>query len=159
MGPHKLQPALLGGVAIGVLSALPVVNLVNLCCCGWVVVGGALAAYLMQQNHPAPIAAGDGALVGLFAGAVGAVVGSVLSIPIALALGPLQADMIDRVLQGAQDMPAELRALFEQWRGGMTSGATIGIGFIVSLMLSLVLYAVFGLIGGVIGAVLFRRGS
>ena len=29
----------------------------------------------MQQNHPAPISAGDGAIVGLMAGAIGAVVG------------------------------------------------------------------------------------
>ena len=69
MTPPKLQPALLAGVAIGVLSSLPVVNLANVCCCAWVIFGGGLAAYLMQQNHPAPIEAGDGALVGLLAGA------------------------------------------------------------------------------------------
>ena len=68
MGPAKLQPALLGGIVMGVLSVLPFVNLVNACCCGWVLFGGALAAYLMQQNHPAPITAGDGAIVGLLAG-------------------------------------------------------------------------------------------
>ena len=59
MAPAKLQPALLGGVTIGVLSALPVINLAN-CCCAWVLFGGALAAYLMQQNHPEPIMIGDG---------------------------------------------------------------------------------------------------
>ena len=50
----KTQAALLGGVAIGVLSALPVINLAN-CCCAWILFGGGLAAYLMQQNHPEPI--------------------------------------------------------------------------------------------------------
>ena len=54
MTPAKLQPALLGGLTIGVLSALPVINLAN-CCCAWILFGGALAAYLMQQSHPEPI--------------------------------------------------------------------------------------------------------
>jgi hypothetical protein len=159
MGPAKLQPALLGGVAIGVLSALPVVNVANLCCCAWVVFGGALAAYLMQQNHPAPLSTGDGALAGLLAGAIGAVVGSVLSIPIAMAMGPFQAEMIDRVLQSAQDMPPEVRSWFEQWRGGMATGAAVGIGFIFSLFFSLVFYSLFGLLGGILGAVMFRRNA
>ena len=54
--PPKLQPALFGGLFIGVLSALPIINIGN-CCCLWVIGGGVLATYLMQQNHPYPIAA------------------------------------------------------------------------------------------------------
>ena len=56
------KPALIGGAAMGVLSALPIVNMGN-CCCLWVLGGGAIAAYLLQQDHPAPINLGDGALV------------------------------------------------------------------------------------------------
>lgn len=159
MGPAKLQPALLGGVAIGVLSALPVVNLANFCCCAWVVSGGALAVYLMQQNHPAPVSAGDGAIAGLMAGAIGAVIGTVLSIPVALAMGPFQAQMIERVLQGTQDMPPEVRSIFEQMRSGIGSGAALGIGFIFSLFFSLCFYSIFGLLGGLLGAVMFRKNT
>jgi hypothetical protein len=159
MGPAKLQPALLGGVAIGVLSALPVVNLVNFCCCAWVVFGGGLAVYLMQQNHPAPVTAGDGAIVGLMAGALGAVIGSVLSIPIALAMGPFQAQMIERVLQGTQEMPPEVRSIFEQMRNGVVSGAAVGIGFIFHLLFSLCFYSIFGLLGGLLGAVMFSKNA
>ena len=68
--PLKLQPALFGGLFIGVLSALPIINIGN-CCCLWVIGGGVLATYLMQQNHPYPISAADGALVGLLAGLIG----------------------------------------------------------------------------------------
>ena len=159
MGPAKLQPAVFGGVAIGVLSALPVVNIVNFCCCAWVVFGGALAAYLMQQNHQAPISAGDGAVVGLMAGAIGAVVGSLLAIPISLAMGPFQADMIERVLQSTQDLPPEVRSIFEQMRSGMISGAAVGIGLIFSLLFSLCFYSIFGLLGGLLGAVMFKKNT
>jgi hypothetical protein len=159
MSPTKLQPALYGGIAIGVLSALPVVNIVNLCCCAWVVFGGALAAYLMQQNHPAPVNAGDGAIVGLMAGAIGAIVGSVLAIPISMAMGPFQAEMLERVLQSAEDMPPEVRSILDQMRGGMMTGAAAGLAFIFSLMFSLFFYAVFGLLGGLLGAVMFRKNT
>src|SRR5262245_66576869 len=107
MSPAKLQPALLGGVAIGVLSALPLVNIGNLCCCAWVVFGGALAAYLMQQNHPQPINAGDGAVVGLMAEAIGAVVGSALASPLSLAMGLFQSQMLTNVLERTMDLPGQ----------------------------------------------------
>jgi hypothetical protein len=45
----KLQPALFGGLFIGVLSALPIINIAN-CCCLWVIGGGVLATYLMQLS-------------------------------------------------------------------------------------------------------------
>jgi hypothetical protein len=159
MTPAKLQPALLGGVAIGVLSALPVINIANLCCCAWVVFGGALAAYLMQQNHPAPIAAGDGALVGLMAGALGAVVGAVISIPIALMMGPWQAQLFERILETSADMPPELRSFFEQLQGGLAGGAVAGLAFFAALMFSAIIYSIFGLLGGLLGAVIFRKNA
>ena len=57
------QAALLGGLFIGVLSALPIINLAN-CCCLWIVGGGAIAAYLAQQQHPGPFGLTAGARVG-----------------------------------------------------------------------------------------------
>src|SRR5690606_23283660 len=84
----KLQPTLLGGLFIGVLSALPVVSMGNCLCCLWVVSGGVLAAYLLQQNQDAPIQAGDAAIVGLLAGIVGAFVAAIVSIPIQMLMGP-----------------------------------------------------------------------
>ena len=157
MSPAKLQPAVLGGVAIGVLSALPVVNIGNFCCCAWVVLGGALAAYLMQQNFPGPISPGDGAIVGLLAGAIGAVVSSVLAIPISLAMGPFQSQIVDRILESSRDIPPELRDVFEQMRGGLAGGALMGLAFLFSLLFSLFFYSTFGLIGGLLGAMMFKK--
>ena len=33
MGQDRLQPALYGGLVIGVLSGLPIVSMGNCCCC------------------------------------------------------------------------------------------------------------------------------
>src|SRR5262245_51375033 len=155
MTPAKLQPAVLGGIVMGVLSALPIVNLVNVCCCGWVLFGGALAAYLMQQNHPEPISAGDGAVVGLMAGIVGAFVNTLISIPLAMVAGPFQAQIMERMLENARDMPPEARAILESMRGG----TAIGIGIIFSLFLMLFVGSIFGTIGGLLGSLMFRKNA
>ncbi len=152
MGPSKTQPALLGGVAIGVLSALPVINLAN-CCCAWFLFGGALAAYLMQQNYPQRVGVGDGAIVGLMAGAIGAVIYAVLSIPLAAALGPMQSGVIERALENAGEMPPEMRAWLESLRGGAIMGVTWVFGTLFMLCVS----SFFGMLGGLLGALFFAK--
>jgi hypothetical protein len=153
MPPAKLQPALFGGLFMGVLSALPFINLGN-CCCLWVIGGGVLAAYVMQQNHPLPIAVADGALVGLIAGVFGAIIGTVLSIPIEMAFGDWQRQLAQRVIENMGGMPPDAEEMFDRYRAG---GAAWGVMKMVTLMLGVVIGAVFGMLGGVLGASMFRR--
>ena len=148
---------MLGGLAMGVLSALPLINMAN-CCCAWVLFGGGLAAYLMQQNQAEPITAGDGAIVGLLAGVVGAFVWALLSIPIGLMMGPIQAEFVERALENARDVPPEVRALLESMRA---NAFTMGVGtiavFFAMLSVASVVGALFGAVGGLLGAVIFRK--
>jgi ABC-type phosphate transport system permease subunit len=152
VNPAKTQPALLGGLLIGVLSALPVINFAN-CCCAWILFGGALAAYLMQQNHPEPIMIGDGAIVGLLAGLVGAFVWLIVSVPISLAMAPFQATMMQDVLSNSRDLPPEMRALLERFSGAPTIGLGLVFGFFVMLVVS----SLFGMVGGLFGALMFKK--
>ena len=109
MDSDRLQPALLGGLFIGVLSALPIISAGNCCCCLWVVAGGVLAVYLRQQKSPYAIHAAEGALLGLIAGFIGGIIGVVLSIPMQMMIGPMQQRMLDApILAGNQDMPPEV---------------------------------------------------
>lgn len=152
MTPAKLQPALLGGVTIGVLSALPVINLAN-CCCAWILFGGALSAYLMQQNHPEPILIGDGAMVGLLAGVIGAFVWVVVSVPISAMMAPFQSEMASRAMRDAAAMAPELRGIFENLAGA----PAIGIGLIFGFFVMLCVSTVFGMLGGLFGALMFKQ--
>jgi hypothetical protein len=152
MAPAKFQPALLGGVTIGVLSALPVINLAN-CCCAWILFGGALSAYLMQQNHPEPIQVGDGAIVGLLAGVAGAFVWLIVSVPISTALAPFQSDMAGRIIRDAGEMAPEMRAIFENMAGAPAIGLSLVLGFFVMLCVS----TLFGMLGGLFGALMFKK--
>lgn len=154
MGGSKLQPALWGGLFIGVLSALPIISAGNICCCLWVIGGGVVAAYLLQQNQAAPLDAGDGATVGLLAGLIGAGVYLVLSIPIGLLFGPMQAEMMRQILASAGDLPPEARTAIEnmQHDAGMSIVGAL-IGFVVMVIAGVA----FGALGGLLGALLFRK--
>jgi prolipoprotein diacylglyceryltransferase len=149
----KLQPAFYGGLLLGVLSALPIISLGNVCCCLWVLTGGAIAAYVLQANQPMPITAGDGATVGLLAGLIGSVVQLVVSIPVGLMMGPIQGRLFERLVQNAGDVPDNLRPLMEAMRHGGFSVVGAILGFLLFLFVALV----FSTIGGLLGAALFRK--
>ena len=112
--PSYAQPAVIGGVIMGVLSALPIVAAGNVCCCLWLVSGGAIAAYLLQQNQTAPLTPADGALVGLMAGLIGAFVRFVVAIPIDLMLAPMEQAMLQRILDMGT-LPPEMRDVLERY--------------------------------------------
>jgi hypothetical protein len=149
----------IGGVVMGVLSALPVVSAGNLCCCLWVVVGGLIAAYVLQQNQTASITPADGALVGLLAGLVGACVQVVISIPIGILVAPFERAMIQRVAEMTGSMPPEVRDALDRYAG---ASRDFGVGFwivrkIVELVMGLFVGAIFSTLGGLLGVALFRR--
>ena len=146
----KAQPALIGGLVTGVLSALPIISAGNLCCCLWIISGGVVAAYVLQQNQPAPIDQGDAALVGLLAGLVGALVYLILSIPITFLIAPMQHRLLARLAETAGRMPPEFLEYVRGYVGGVL-GLTIGFLFM------LFLGAIFSTVGGVLGAVVFRK--
>ena len=157
--PAYRQPALVGGLVMGVLSALPLINAANVCCCLWVVSGGLVAAYLLQQNQTVPITPGDGALVGLLAGIIGAFVTFFLSIPIDMLLEPMQRAMVQRTLEMAGTMPAGLREILESYAEPRTSMGLAGrmVVRVLGLFVLLAVGSIFSTLGGLLGAAIFKK--
>lgn len=147
-----MQSALLGGLFNGILSALPIINVGN-CCCLWIGGGGALAAYLAQQNGPRPFTAVHGAKVGLMAGVIGAFIFTFASFVVDLIMAPLQERLLGEVLSNASDLPPELRSWFESIRSGEGRPLTIAVGFLFQLFAG----AIFSTLGGVLAVTFFRR--
>jgi hypothetical protein len=144
----KFVPALLGGLFIGVLSSLPIVNLAN-CCCLWVIIGGVLAAYVMQANHPLPVTIGDGVIVGFLAGLVGGLCSFAISIPMNLYITPITSGMYEGFMRNSrQDLPPEARHMLRQVG---PQGVQL-IGALVFASISLV----FATFGGLLGALYFK---
>ena len=155
MDSGRLQPALFGGLFIGVLSALPIVNMGNCCCCLWVVAGGALAVYLRQQNTPFAVNSSEGALMGLLAGLIGGVIAAVISVPLMMMMGPFQQRMIEQILNSRADIPEESRDMIERMmRRSVGFGA---VAFVIGLVWHVVVGAVFGMVGGLLGVAMFKK--
>ena len=144
------QPAFIGGLVGGILSALPIVAAGNICCCLWVVGGGLVAAFVLQQNQEMPITPGNGALVGLLAGVAGALVYVVVSIPISLLVAPLERQVFERLAETMGNMPPQFQAYARTSAGG---AARLIVGFVLMLVVG----AIFSTLGGLLGAVLFAK--
>ena len=146
----KTQSALLGGLFIGILSALPIVSAGNLCCCLWVIAGGVLSAYVLQQNQTEPIALGEGAWAGFVAGITGAFVYVLVTIPFSFVLAPLQRRMLERIIARAPEVSGDF--------GGMMGRFAFGVvGLFVWFFVMLVVGTLFATLGGLLGAALFRK--
>jgi uncharacterized membrane protein YagU involved in acid resistance len=104
----------------------------------------------MQQNHPYPIAAADGALVGLLAGLIGGVLGTLLAIPIEMMMGPIQKQLMERILSHNQEIPEETRRFLENMNVGAAA-------IVFKLVFSVFIGAVFGMLGGLLGVALFKK--
>lgn len=132
---NKLKPALLGGLIVGVLSAIP---FINYCCCIWSIGGGALAAFLYIKSSPTPVSMGEGAMVGGLAGVVGAIIYLIIGLPIALLFGA--AAMTESLNRSGVDLPI--------------SGFLL---MIVSAFVGAIILAVLATLGGVIGTAIFEK--
>ena len=148
---NKIQPAVLGGLLLGFLSAIPFVNMLNTCCCAWAIIGCALAAFLYIKKSPTPVTLGEGALLGVIAGVIGGIIYMIVGIPLGImtgnAMGGMATEIMARVNPSqaeavrAQIEAAQGRSFIEQLPGALVGGL---VGF--------VLLIVFATIGGVLGA-------
>jgi uncharacterized membrane protein YeaQ/YmgE (transglycosylase-associated protein family) len=151
--PRMLMPALIGGLLSGVLTAIPFVSCF---CCLWVIAGGLLASYLLSKDSPRNLTTGDGVIVGIFAGIIGAVVDTIVSIPFDALLrnSEFMRAILDRLGEYAQDLPAGLEGILES---GPFNGSVSVTWMLLGLVLSMVIFSVFSALGGIIGVSLFKK--
>ena len=145
---EKLQPALLGGVLIGVLSALP---FVGACCCLWVIVGGVLTTYLLQERITTPVSAGDATVAGLLAGVFGAFISTLVGQLVTLFRGGTMSDAVNSLLARGE-LPPEMTGALERVRDFPPAVFVIG-----SLLVALVIFPVFSMLGSLLGVALFKK--
>ena len=156
--PNKMQAAILAGVIFGVVSSIPFVNWLNVCCCLWVVIGGAFAARTLIGKSPVfPVTSGDGALVGLLSGVISSVVYLVVGIPISLLLRGSDEAIVRKIMELSNDPNS--RAPLEEWlRQSQTQSVAqqLAGGLVVWLVCSVVAIG-FATLGGVIGVAMFEK--
>jgi hypothetical protein len=149
---NKVKPALIGGVLLGLLSVIPFVSALNVCCCLWAILGGMLASYLYVKNSAVPATPGDGAILGVLAGVIGAAVAIIVGTPISYVMGPTMRNLLLSLAENMDRQQAEMmRRQIE-----MTASDSI-VPVIVNQLILGFLLIIFATIGGLIGTALFEK--
>jgi hypothetical protein len=147
---EKTKSAVIGGVVLGILSVIPVVNLGNICCCCWALLGGGLATYLWVKKSPTPVSIGDGAMLGAIAGGVGAVIELIIGIPIGIATSALVAPILANLVASANPQQAEM--IRQQMMSASSIGGAIANGIFLAILL-----VIFSTLGGLIAVPIFEK--
>jgi hypothetical protein len=140
--PGKFVPGLIGGAIAGILSLFagfmsPEVFIIfSFFCVVWAFIGGAVASNLYIKRSSLPVRTGEGAVMGVIAGAIGALIYIVLDTPVAYYI---HADYIQMAVnqQPEKISPGAFFAL-----SGL-SGAVMIFGF--------------SIIGGLVGVPMFEK--
>ena len=146
----RYQPAILGGLFIGILSSLPLVSALNACCCLWVIVGGVLTAYLKQQQTPEPLETSDAVLAGLVAGVIGALLSMLGGFLVLSVTGPVWQETLRQQMESNPDVPPQVRDMMMRL---FTGGGIMVIWLVVTLPV----YAGFAAVGALLGKAMFGK--
>ena len=159
------KAALISGISLGVLGALPIVGTcLNACCCGLAAAAGFFAAlfYLSETEATPQAPYGQGALVGFLAGAIGAAVlvfsrGFFVAAMTAVGWRPSVSGLED-VLRDA-DLPPAAAEFIEAYLSGVGMGIVWMVG---AFFVWLLVYGTFATVGALISVAMFhdkREGS
>ncbi len=151
------QPAIVGGVIVGVLSVIPIVSELNTCCCLWALLGGMIAAKLLIDSSPQPVKAGDGAMVGLWAGLIGGAIRFFVGLPIELMTGGLKLRLLERLADWTGDPKLQelVQRIIEQAQ--TQSLLQWLIGAVPIFIIGALILAGFTVLGGLLGVALFEK--
>ena len=152
--PTKLQPVLLGGLVLGLGSVIPGLSYGNICCCGWAIVGGGLAAYLLIKRSPVlPITSGDGAAVGALAGVVGSFINLIVGVPLTLLQWKTAVSQMQQRADSVSD-PASREVVRQMTDIMQSRPALIALGL---WLLFTIVGVGMAALGGVIGVAIFEK--
>ena len=164
--PSKFRSAALAGVAMGVVSALPGLSLINCCCCAGIIGGGVLAVYLYKQEFKEgmpPLESSDGLVLGILAGLVGAFAATVLSLLILFVFGAWEAELMSnvmgKILESLEDSGSFPPGAADEIRNAIEDSiaeSSTALGILSGLIMNLIIYPIFGLLGGLLGYLFFK---
>lgn len=156
--PDLLKPTLIAGLVFGVAAAIPLVQFLNVCCCALVWGCGFFAAYLYAQSSRAAGVAfrpGNGALVGLVAGAFYAITVTIVSALVSLVFGPAIVGAVSRFVENLPEVPPFVLEMLDQAREN--AGKLLPLQMILGFLLWVLVGAVFSTLGGLLGGAVFKH--
>lgn len=162
--PNKFKAAILGGVVLGLLSSIPPISLVNICCCLWVLLGGVIAARTLIKRSPyLPVTTGEGATVGALAGVIGSLITLVISIPLAImGVGEEMTYSLMRWMGEVSNNPQVRDQMQQAIEQAQRQAATQSIGqklgsALFMWIITTVVFIGFAALGGILGVAMFEK--
>ena len=153
-----VQPAITGGMFLGLLSSIPFISAGNFLCCMWVLLGGGIGAVLLTRQRPlSSISYGDGAFVGVMSGLFGAVIGTVVQLAVRVITAPFvqnQQQDFEKIMDQV-GLEGPMRDFLLRTFSGEISTLTVMFTFVSNLLV----YALFAMIGGIIALAILRKRS
>jgi hypothetical protein len=162
--PSKLIPVLIGGVAMAVVSSIPMLNLVNCACCAGIMGSAVLGVWFYKKSFgpDEPFSVGQGAGIGTLSGLVGGVLMSIVEL---IQLGMLSPDFAQKFKQetdlaleemakapnSSPELVTTMRDLFS------TLSDTPALLSLIVFVVTLIVFTGFGALGGLIGGSIFKR--
>lgn len=153
------QPAILGGLIVGILSAIPGISALNCCFCAWAVIGGLVASRMLINRSPRRLKSSDGVEIGLYAGLIGAAAFILISVPIVLSGVATRASlqMMESLMSGISNPEVQevlSNAMAEASSQGPAKRLLTSLPF---LFVQAVVQGGFAILGGMLGIYLFEK--
>jgi hypothetical protein len=166
--PGKYRATLIGGLVIGLVTGLPLINILNrCCCCGIVLLCGMASLYIYKQeftDEMAPLESSDALILGILAGIAGAFIGTAVLVLSRFIFGPVDEKLLLKVLQRVQEqgsLTPEMSdfvsdKLIKTLEKSIEDGVNIG-DILSELLFGIILYPIFSMLGGLIGFGIFGK--
>ena len=150
------MPALYGGLIIAGISAIPGLNLINVCCCAGILLGGFLAVFFYKQEFTPemdPLTSNDCVRLGALSGVIAAVAGTLISTIVMLVFGNIALEMMLKIIHRLNvELPSNLDQMIED---GMHERLSF-LAMMFSLVINLIIDVLFATLGGLIGWSVFK---
>jgi hypothetical protein len=150
-----VQPALTGGMFLGLLSSIPVISAGNCLCCMWVLLGGGITAVMLLKQRPSGITYGDAAFGGVLSGLFGSVVGTVIQ----TAVHAIAARFFDSQQQQLEDLFRQVgfEGPMKDWLLRVSSGEISPGTILFTFFTNLIAFALFAMIGGILAIAILNK--
>ncbi len=133
----RTKAAVIGGIIAGVLSGIPIIGG---CCFLWAIAGGFLAIFMYMKGAPGPMQMGDAAKLGAITGVIGAIIATVIRVPLML-------------------LGVGMAAMGNDRNAGAIAGLSAATG-VAGIVITVIVVVAFAVLGAIIGnAVLGKRGG
>lgn len=161
--PKKLNSTLIGGILMGVITGLPIISMLNTCCCcGGVMLCGLISLYLYKKefkDETIHLESSDALIIGVVTGLFGALFCNLIGVVSYLIFGNIDEEMVikalewlkTRIPQAAEQIDEKLYTLQQSIDEGLTMKKVI-----FNVFFNVIFFPIFAMLGALIGYGIFR---